>query len=124
MCLTGGFALALVADDAVLAPIVAQPSLPFVSKSALGLSDGDVTAVRERIGRDQDYCVLGLRYANDRIAPKLRIESIKELIGSAFEYIELPGDKHSTLTIDRDPSALEHTISFLARRLVPRTASA
>jgi hypothetical protein len=119
MCLTGGFALALVADDAVLAPIVAQPSLPFVSKSALGLSDSDVAAVRERVGRDRDYCVLGLRYANDRIAPKARIETIKQLIGSSFEYLEVPGDKHSTLTIDRDAGALERTVSFLASRLAP-----
>jgi hypothetical protein len=83
------------------------------------LSDGDVTAVRERIGRDQDYCVLRLRYANDRKAPKLRIESIKQLIGSASKYIALPGDKRSTLTIDRDPRALERTLSFFAQRLVP-----
>jgi dienelactone hydrolase len=123
MCLTGGFALALVADDAVLAPIVAQPSLPFVSKSALGLSNSDVAAVRERVGRDRDYCVLGLRYANDRIAPKARIETIKELIGSSFEYLEVPGDRHSTLTIDRDPGALERTVSFLASRLTPGPAT-
>jgi hypothetical protein len=118
MCLTGGFALALVADDAVLAPIMAQPSLPFlVSQAALDLSDGDAAAVRGRIGADRDYCALALRYADDRIAPKARIETIKELIGSSFEYLELPGNKHATLTIHRHPRALERTISFLSERL-------
>jgi dienelactone hydrolase len=118
MCLTGGFALALVADDAVLAPVVAQPSLPIlVSKAALGLSDTDAAAVRRRVAGDCSYCVLGLRYADDRIAPKARIETMKELVGSGFEYLELPGNKHSTLTIDRHPRALERTISFLSERL-------
>jgi dienelactone hydrolase len=122
MCLTGGFALALVADEAVLAPVVAQPSLPIlVSKAALGLSDTDAAAVRRRVAGDHSYCVLGLRYADDRIAPKARIETMKELVGSAFEYLELPGNKHSTLTIDRHPRALERTISFLSERLHERS---
>jgi dienelactone hydrolase len=121
MCLTGGFALALVADNAVLAPVVAQPSLPLLgSKAALGLSDADAEAVQRRVAGDRGYCVLGLRYADDRIAPKARIETIKELIGSSFEYLELPGKKHSTLTVDRHPRALERTISFLAERLHSR----
>jgi dienelactone hydrolase len=118
MCLTGGFALALVADDAVLAPIIAQPSLPLIgSRSALGLSDTDARAVRRRVGSDPGYCVLGLRYAGDRIAPKERIQTIRDLIGPRFEYLELPGDKHSTLTVDRHPRALDRTISFLSERL-------
>jgi hypothetical protein len=121
MCLTGGFALALVADDAVLAPVVAQPSLPLLgSKAALGLSVADAEAVQRRVADDRAYCVLGLRYADDRIAPKARIDTIKDLIGSSFEYFELPGDKHSTLTVHRDPRALERTISFLSERLRTR----
>jgi dienelactone hydrolase len=121
MCLTGGFALALAADDAVLAPVVAQPSLPLVgSRSALGLSDADAEAVQRRVGGDPDYCVLGLRYADDRIAPKARIETIIELIGSSFEYLELPGEKHATLTVDRHPRALERTVLFLSERLQQR----
>ena len=118
MCLTGGFALALVADDAVLAPVVAQPSFPLLSsKGALGLSEADATAVQRRVARDRGYCVLGLRYADDWIAPKARIETIRELIGPNFEYLELPGRKHSTLTVDRHPRALERTIAFLSERL-------
>jgi dienelactone hydrolase len=29
MCLTGGFALALMVDESVMAPVLSQPSLPF-----------------------------------------------------------------------------------------------
>jgi dienelactone hydrolase len=120
MCLTGGFALALVADDSVLAPVVAEPSLPiFVAKSSLGMSDADIGAVRGRIARERNYCVLGLRYEDDPLSPRARIDTMKELLGSSFECIELPGRKHSTLTRDRHPKALDRTISFLTERLRP-----
>jgi dienelactone hydrolase len=118
MCLTGGFALALVADDSVLAPVVAQPSLPvFVHKAALGLSEADTRAVKVRAAALGANCVLGLRYASDRISPREKVDSIKALIGPAFDYQELPGDEHSTLTAHRHPQALARTIAFLQARL-------
>lgn len=118
MCLTGGFALALVADDSVLAPVVAQPSLPvFVHKAALGLSEADARAVQARAAALGPNCVLGLRYAGDRIAPAERIESIRKLIGPAFDYEEFPGNDHATLTVHRQKRALERTIAFLQERL-------
>ena len=118
MCLTGGFALALVADEAVLAPVVAQPSLPiFVHKAALGLSEADARAVQARAAALGPKCVLGLRYAGDRIAPAERIESIRKLIGPAFDYEELAGNDHATLTVHRQARALERTIAFLRERL-------
>ena len=52
MCFTGGFALAMMVDDSVAAPVLAQPSLPFpVGKSRaadLNLSPADLAAVKER----------------------------------------------------------------------------
>jgi dienelactone hydrolase len=118
MCLTGGFALALVADDAVLAPVVAQPSLPiFVHKAALGLSEADAKAVQARALALGPNCVLGLRYAGDRIAPAERIETIRTLLGPAFDYEEFAGDDHATLTVHRHPHALERTVAFLRERL-------
>jgi dienelactone hydrolase len=118
MCFTGGFALALVADDAVLAPVVAQPSMPFLHKAALGLSRVDEAAVRARALQLGVGCVLGLRYAEDRISPRARVEAIRRLIGPALRYVEVPGKKHATLTEDRHPTALSETIGFLSERLV------
>lgn len=118
MCLTGGFALALVADDSVLAPVVAQPSLPvFVHKASLGLAEADAKAVQARAAALGPNCVLGLRYAGDRIAPAERIENIKKLIGPAFDYEEFPGNQHATLTVHRQARALERTVAFLRERL-------
>jgi dienelactone hydrolase len=118
MCLTGSFALALVADDSVLAPVVAQPSLPvFVHKAALGLSDANMQAVKARTAALGANCVLGLRYADDRISPPEKFDSIRKLIGDAFDYDEFPGKLHATLTVHRQPQALARTIAFLQARL-------
>lgn len=117
MCLTGGFALALVADDAVLAPVVAQPSLPLIHRAGLGLSPADAAAVRAHATRLGTGCVLGLRYAEDRTAPRERIDAMRALLGPALRYVELPGDRHATLTDDLHPTALKETIAFLSERL-------
>jgi dienelactone hydrolase len=118
MCLTGGFALATIADDAVLAAVAAQPALPlFVHKAALGLSPEDQAAVRRRAAALGPGCVLGLRYADDKIAPRVKIDTIRDLIGDGLRYREYPGSDHATLTKHRQPEALRETIRFLSERL-------
>jgi dienelactone hydrolase len=118
MCLTGGFALATIADDAVLAAVAAQPALPlFVHKAALGISSEDQAAIRARAATLGPGCVLGLRYADDKIAPRIKIDTIRELIGDGLTYREYPGNEHATLTKHRQPEALKETIRFLSERL-------
>ena len=68
MCFTGGFALAMMVDDSVAAPVVAQPSAPFAigrkRAADLNLSPADTDAV---VARAAAGCqVLGLRYRKDR----------------------------------------------------------
>ncbi len=71
MCLTGGFALGMMVDDTVVAPVVSQPGLPFpvsaARKRVLGISDGDLRRVQERAAAGT--CVLGLRFSGDTSAP-------------------------------------------------------
>jgi len=53
MCLTGNFALALMVDPIVTAPVLSQPSLPFPIGSArragLHVSRGELDAVKRRV---------------------------------------------------------------------------
>ncbi len=67
MCFTGGFALAMMVDDVVLAPVLSQPSLPFPLskkyKADIGISDEDLARVKERTAAGT--CLLGLRFSND-----------------------------------------------------------
>ena len=71
MCLTGGFALAMMIDDVVQAPVLSQPSLPLPlvrsRRGALGLSDADLGRVKERVAGGA--CVLGLRFTDDSFVP-------------------------------------------------------
>ena len=53
MCFTGGFALAMMVDDSVTAPVLCQPSVPFVGTrkraADLNLSPADTDVVRRRV---------------------------------------------------------------------------
>jgi dienelactone hydrolase len=136
MCLTGGFALAMMVDETVAAPVLSQPSLPFpVSrrhKSDLGISDADLVRVKERV--DAGTCVLGLRFTGDTFSPPERFDRLRRELGDGFIAVELdssPGNPHghpkrahSVLTehLDDRPGtptrvALDQVLAFFAERL-------
>jgi hypothetical protein len=64
MCFTGGFALAMMVDDRMLAPVLSQPSLPVpltaAQKRDVGLDDATLARVKERAAHGA--CVMGLRF--------------------------------------------------------------
>lgn len=138
MCLTGGFALAMLVDDAVVAPVLSQPSLPFAvtraQKRDLGISDVDLGIVKRRVDED-DICVLGLRFSNDRLVPEERFARLREELGDGFIGVTIDSSKanphghrpaaHSVLTEDlidepgqptRD--ALERVLEHFRSRLL------
>ncbi|MBO1767257.1 dienelactone hydrolase family protein [Allobranchiibius sp. GilTou38] len=118
MCFTGGFALAMMVDDSVAAPVVAQPSTPFAigrRRSAdLALSPKDLAAVKARAAGGCP--VLGLRYAGDR-ATGTRFATLHRELGDAFTAVEFPGSKHATLTAHRQQEGVDAVLAFLRRRL-------
>lgn len=118
MCFTGGFALAMMVDDSVAAPVLAQPSAPFpVSPSRsrdLNLSDADLAKVKARAAAGCE--VLGLRYLKDPAVGK-RFERLTEEIGDAFIKVELPGKGHSTVTEQRSQVAVDAVLSFFGEKL-------
>ena len=91
MCFTGGFALGMMVDDTVLAPVLSQPSLPFpVSKkhkADVGISDADLARVKERTAEGVD--VLGLRFTCDRLSPGERFETLRRELGDRFIGVEI-----------------------------------
>jgi dienelactone hydrolase len=119
MCFTGGFALAMMVDDAVAAPVLAQPSLPFPIGRAraadLNLSPTDLVKVKERAAAGCQ--VLGLRYASD-LAVGSRFEILSHELGDAFIRVEFPGRKHSTLTAHRQDEAVERVLAFFREKLL------
>ncbi|MGI3783741.1 MAG: dienelactone hydrolase family protein [Janthinobacterium lividum] len=119
MCFTGGFALAMMVDDSVVAPVLAQPSLPFAIGRARGadlnLSPEDLDVVTRRAAAGCQ--VLGVKYADDP-AVGTRFETLTSAIGDAFIRVELPGKKHSTLTAHRQQVAVDRVLEFLRDKLL------
>jgi dienelactone hydrolase len=113
MCLTGGFALAMMVEGVVLAPVLSQPSLPFplgaARKSDLGVSDTDLARVRQRCS-EEDLCVLGLRFTGDTVSPAERFARLRSELGDHFVAVEIDSSAgnpdgykkaaHSVLTED------------------------
>jgi dienelactone hydrolase len=138
MCFTGGFALGMMVDDVVLAPVLSQPSLPIGpsrrSKADLHLSPADLARVKERA--DDGVCVLGLRFSHDWMSPPERFESLRRELGDRFIGVEIdssPGNPwgirrmaHSVVTEDLhldDPAhptaiALGQVLDFFRDRLL------
>jgi hypothetical protein len=118
MCFTGGFALAMMVDTSVAAPVVAQPSAPFAigpkRSRDLNLSPADLATVKERAAGG--CAVLGLRFAGDPAVGK-RFETLTEELGDAFVKVEFPGRKHSTLTEHRQQEGVDQVLAFFHRTL-------
>ena len=138
MCFTGGFALAMAVEPAVLAPVLSQPSLPAPlstrKRAAVGLDDADLAAVKARTR--QGLCVLGLRFTGDKGCPGERFQRLRRELGEGFEGIEvdsspgnaygIPTRAHAVLTVDLvdEPghptrAALDRVMAFLSERLRP-----
>ncbi|MDP9465267.1 MAG: dienelactone hydrolase family protein [Actinomycetota bacterium] len=122
MCFSGGFALGMMVDDVMVAPVLSQPSLPFAlgkpqRRADLNLSPGDAQRVGERAAAGCE--VLGLRFDQDKLVGT-RFESLRALLGDAFIAIELPSTSkrdHSVLTEQRDEASVQRVIEFLRAKL-------
>lgn len=125
MCLSGGFALGMMLDDVMVAPVLSQPSMPFPVGAARGadlnLSPDDRAVIAQRAA---DGCqVLGLRFTGDK-AVGTRFDSLRELLGDAFIAIELPSTSprdHSVLTEQRDEASVRRVIEFFQEKLLVTT---
>ncbi len=126
MCFSGGFALGMMVDDIMLAPVLSQPSFPIprgngAASGNLGLSPDDEAEV---VRRAEEGCqVLGLRFTGDRLVGT-RFATLRERLGDAFIAVELPSSSprdHSVLTEQRDDEAVQRVLDFLVEKLHDNT---
>lgn len=136
MCITGNFALALMLDEHLLAPVLTQPSLPFAvgaeRRAALHVTPENLDTIRQRAAAGA--CVLGMRFTHDPMCPGERFETLRRELGAGFEGIEIdsspgnphgiPRTAHSVLTndlVDEEGhptrAALDRTLAFFHERL-------
>lgn len=113
MCFTGGFALAMMTEPSVVAPVLSQPSLPLGASNpkraaGIGASPAEVSCARKRF-EEEGLSMIGLRFHGDPFVPDERFDRYKREFGDKFEAIEIdprhaaPGGlkhPHSVLTIN------------------------
>jgi len=142
MCFTGNFALTMMLEPAMLAPVLSQPSLPMDDPAGLEIAPDELAAVRDRLERE-DLSVLAYRFEGDRYCRAQRFEAYREALGDRFLARVLPDSgaaretampffdevvacPHSVVTahlIDEagQPTlaARDEILAFFRRRLVP-----
>ena len=124
MCFSGGFALGMMVDDIMVAPVLSQPSMPFAigaKRSAdLNLSPSDEARIVERA---QAGCqVLGLRFTGDKLVGT-RFDSLRKLLGDAFVAVEFESSTkqdHSVLTEQIQEEGVTRVLEFLKSKLLKR----
>ncbi|MFV8753497.1 dienelactone hydrolase family protein [Nannocystaceae bacterium ST9] len=140
MCFTGNFALGMMLEPAVLAPVLCQPSLPFERLAELQIAPDEAARVKARLERE-DLTVLAYRFEGDRFCTAQRFAAYAEALGERFVPTVLPSQAanpapppffaqivvcpHSVVTAHLIDAAGEPTLAardeilaFLARRLV------
>jgi dienelactone hydrolase len=108
MCLTGNFALAMMVEPAMRAPVMCQPSLPINDPGGLGMAPADVAAVRTRLERE-DLSVRAYRFAGDRLCRAARFEALSAALGKGFVGEALPDEAMKPDTFMSNPHGVVTT---------------
>jgi len=133
MCFTGNFALSMMIEPAVRAPVLSQPSLPLFRRGGMHIAPDELAQVRARMERE-DLTVLGYRFAGDAFCRAERFAAYQAALGDRFVGRVLPDsaanpdspmkNPHSVVTshlIDRagEPTveARDEILAFFRQRL-------
>jgi dienelactone hydrolase len=139
MCFTGNFALTMMLEPSMLAPVLSQPSLPLNDPAGMHISPEELAAVRERLQRE-DLTVMAYRFEGDAFCRAQRFAAYAEALGDRFVARVLPDsaanrelpdffkqavpNPHSVVTVhlideEGQPTAAarDEILGFFARRL-------
>jgi dienelactone hydrolase len=146
MCVTGAFIIPLVLHPSVKAAVASQPAIPLHFPYIMfgcgrgpwmrqfNVPDGQVERAGERV-REESIKILALRYRDDRICPRERIDRLRDTFAANLEAHEYPcaswvrrvfKPPHAVLTDEydrtQDPSdptrdALQRVVDFLSQHL-------
>lgn len=95
MCFTGNFALSMMLEPAMLAPVVSQPSLPLNDPAGMAMAPEELATVRERLERE-DLTVMAYRFAGDKFCKAQRFAAFSEALGDRFVARVLPDSAANT----------------------------
>jgi dienelactone hydrolase len=89
MCFTGNFALTMMLEASVLAPVLSQPSLPLDQPNGLEISPEELLTIRQRL-EAEDLSVLAYRFEGDRFCKAERFAAYRHALGDRFIARVLP----------------------------------
>ncbi len=95
MCFTGNFALSMMLEPAMLAPVLSQPSLPLDDPGGLEIAPDELKAVQQRLERE-DLTVLAYRFEGDRFCMAQRFAAYADALGDRFVGRVLADDAAGT----------------------------
>ncbi|WP_420473967.1 dienelactone hydrolase family protein [Noviherbaspirillum sp. ST9] len=142
MCFTGNFALTMMLEPSMLAPVLSQPTLPLNNPAGIEMAPEELAAVKQRLDRE-DLTVMAYRFKGDRFCTAQRFAAYQEALGDRFIARELPdsaanretapffaqvvGSPHSVVTahlIDEEGqptvAARDEILAFFRQRLANR----
>jgi len=134
MCFTGNFALSMMLEPAMLAPVLSQPSLPLMQTGGMHIAPDELKAVKERLDRE-DLTVLAYRFEGDSFCRGARFAAYQQALGDRFRPRVLPDscanpdapmkNPHSVVTLhlideQNQPTrkAVDEIIAFFQMRLL------
>lgn len=107
MCFTGNFALTMMLEPVMLAPVLSQPSLPLDDPAGIEITPDELVAVGQRLKRD-DLTVMAYRFEGDRFCKAQRFAAYAEALGDRFVARVLPD---SSAKRDALPPFSEHVVA-------------
>ncbi len=132
MCFTGNFALSMMLEPSVKAPVLCQPSLPLFKPAAIDISEEELAIVNKRL-EEEDLTVLGYRFEGDGFCKAARFETLERALGDRFKGTTFPDSAalpdapmkpHSVVTLhliddEGEPTrgAVDEILAFFKHRL-------
>jgi dienelactone hydrolase len=89
MCFTGNFALTMMLEPAMLAPVLAEPTLPLDDPAGLEIAPEELAAVRARL-EQEDLTVMAYRFEGDQFCRAERFAAYSQALGDRFIGQVLP----------------------------------
>lgn len=121
MCLTGSFAIPLMAEDAVAGAVASQPVLPFwIRKNRLPMSTEDADKAHDAM-REKGPA-LAIRYWSDTISTCAHLQALKIEFNDTLEVEQYDNPDgvqkslHSLLTIDFSEAAYARVETYFKQR--------
>jgi dienelactone hydrolase len=88
MCFTGNFALTMMLEPSMLAPVLSQPSLPMNNPAGMHIAPDELAAVKARMDRE-NLTVKAYRFEGDSFCRAERFAAYQQALGDRFEGVVL-----------------------------------